>query len=183
MTHPSHSGTDVAEHHTANDTELLWGGPPAVMVEDGIQRLIGRQYGELRRYPTVAEIDENIYGRTAAPEITEAIIYAAKVFRQDVGRYPTPAEVLAGLLLVDTETALLTYVANDIRVGDRVMWAERDDNGQPLHQTLDGRDDMIVPAYGTITAQPEGWHGNNTITRDDGRTVIIGRKWLIKVPG
>ena len=39
-----------------------------------------------------------------------------------------------------------------------------------------------MPAYGTVTAQPEGWHGDNTITRDDGRTVIIGRKWLIKVP-
>ncbi len=39
-----------------------------------------------------------------------------------------------------------------------------------------------VPAYGTITAQPEGWHGDNMITRDDGRTVMIGRKWLIKVP-
>jgi len=116
------------------------------------------------------------------PEITDAIIYAAKVFRQDVGRYPTPTEVLAGLLLVDTEAALLSYVANDIRVGDRVMWAERDDNGQFLHQTLDGRDDMIVPAYGTVVAQPDGWDGDNTVTRDDGRTVIIGRKWLIKVP-
>ena len=63
------------------------------------------------------------------------------------------------------------------------MWAECDDNGELLHQTLDGRDDMIVPAHGTVTAQPEGWNGDNTITRDDGRTVIIGRKWLIKVPG
>jgi hypothetical protein len=63
------------------------------------------------------------------------------------------------------------------------MWAERDDYGELLHQTLDGRDDMIVPVYGTVTAQPEGWHGDNIITRDDGHTVIIGRKWLIKVPG
>ncbi len=45
------------------------------------------------------------------------------------------------------------------------------------------RDDMIVPAYGIVTAQPEGWHGDNIITRDDGRQVILGRKWLIKVPG
>jgi hypothetical protein len=43
----------------------------------------------------VAEIDEHIYSRTIAPEITEDIIFAANVFRQDVGRYPTPAEMLA----------------------------------------------------------------------------------------
>jgi hypothetical protein len=34
-------------------------------------------------------------------------------------RYPTPVEALAGLLLIDAETALLVYVANEIRVGDR----------------------------------------------------------------
>ena len=144
MTNGSFSGSALTEGH--DDAEMIWGGPPAAIIEEGIQRLIARLYGELRRYPTLAEVDEHIYGQTPAPEITEAIIYAAKVFRQDVGRYPTPAEVLAGLLLVDVETALLTYVANDIRVGDRVMWAERDNNGQLLHQTLDGRDDMIVPA-------------------------------------
>ena len=93
MTDYSHSGTDVAEDHTANDIELLWGGPPAVMIEEGIQRLIGRLYGDLRRYPTVAEIDEHIYGQTPAPEITEASIYAADVFRRDVGRYPSTAAV------------------------------------------------------------------------------------------
>jgi hypothetical protein len=91
--------------------------------------------------------------------------------------------VQAGLLMADTETALFVYLELEIQVGDRVMWAEHDDNGEFMHQTLDGRDDMIVPAYGTVTAQPEGWNGDNTITRDDGRTVIIGRKWLIKVPG
>ena len=41
---------------------------------------------------------------------------------------------------------------------------------------------MIVPAYGTVTAQPEGWHGDNAITRDDSHTAVIGRKWLFKVP-
>ena len=44
--------------------------------------------------------------------------------RSVVSRRLAP-EVVAGLLLVDTEIALLTYVANDIRVGDRVMWAEQ----------------------------------------------------------
>ena len=171
-----------AERGRDDGTAMLWGYPAAVMIEAGIQLLIARLHTESGHYPSSAEIREHIYGRTAAPEITDAIIYAAKVFRQDVGRYPTPTEVLAGLLLVDTEAALLSYVANDIRVGDRVMWAERDDNGQFLHQTLDGRDDMIVPAYGTVVAQPDGWDGDNTVTRDDGRTVIIGRKWLIKVP-
>ena len=102
------------------------------MIEAGAQRLIARLDTEWRRYPTVAEIHEHIYGHTPAPEITEGIIYAANIFRQDIGRYPTLAEVLAGLLLVDVEIALLTYVANDIRVGDRVMWAEHDDNSEFL---------------------------------------------------
>jgi hypothetical protein len=182
MTHWSRSGPSFAEGHTAEGTELLWGDPPAAMIEEGIQRLIARLYGELRRYPTVAEIDEHTYGPTTAPEMVEGIAKAARVFREDVGRAPTPAEVQAGLLMADTETALFSYMEHDIQVGDPVMWAERDDNGEFLHQTLDGRDDMIVPGYGTVTAQPEGWNGDNTITRDDGRTVIIGRKWLIKVP-
>jgi len=99
------------------------------MIEAGVQRLIARLDTAWDHYPTVAEIDDHIYGRTPAPEITEGIIYAANVFRQDVGRYPTPAEVLAGLLLVDVEIALLMYVANEILVGDRVMWAEHDDKG------------------------------------------------------
>jgi hypothetical protein len=153
------------------------------MIEEGIQRLIARLYGKLRRYPTVEEIDEQIYGPAIAPEIVEGMANAARVFREDVGRDPTPAEMQAGLLMADTETALMTYFGLDIQVGDRVMWADRDDNGKFLHQTLDGRDDMIGPAYGTVTAQPEGWHGDNIIARDDGREVILGRKWLVKVPG
>ena len=181
MTHWSHSGIAFTEGHDA--TEILWGYPPADKIDEGVQRLIARLYAELRRYPEVAEIDEHIYGPTTAPEIIEAIADAAKIFREDVGRDPTPAEAQAGLLMADTETALFTYLEHDIQVGDRVMWAECDDNGESLHQTLDGRDDMIVPAYGTVIAQPEGWHGDNTIPRDDGRTVILGRKWLIKVPG
>ena len=62
-----------------------------------------------------------------------------------------------------------------------MVWAEHDANGKFLHQTRDGTDDALVFAYGIITAQPEGWHGDSTITRDDGRTAIIGRKWLINV--
>ena len=167
--------------HSSNGTEMLWGEPPAAMIDDAIRRLIARLYSELRRHPTVAEIDEQIYGPTAAPEIVEGMANAARVFREDVGRDPTPAEVQAGLLLADPQAALFTYLEFEIQVGDRVMWAERDATGALLHQTLDGRDDMIVPAYGTVTAQPEGWHGDNTVQRDDGRTVTIGRKWLIKV--
>lgn len=182
MTHWSLGGTKLAESYT-DDTELLWGQPPAAMIEEGIQRLIARLYTQLRRYPTVAEIDEQTYGPTAAPEIIEGIANATKVFREDVGRGPTPAELAAGLLLADTEAALFTYLELEIQVGDRVMWAECDGNGDLLHQTLDGRDDMIVPAYGIVTAQPEGWNGENIITRDDGRTITIGRKWLIKVTG
>ncbi|MDR3657767.1 MAG: hypothetical protein P4L48_19545 [Mycobacterium sp.] len=180
MTHWSHSGIAFTEGH--DDTEILWGYPPADKIDEGILRLIARLYAELRRYPTVAEIDEQTYGPTTAPEIIEGIANAGRVFREDVGRDPTPAEVQAGLLLADTETALFTYMEHDIQVGDRVMWAERDDNGEFLRQTRDGTDDTLVFAYGTVTAQPDGWHGDNTITHDDGRTVVIGRKWLIKVP-
>ncbi len=181
MIHWGHSGIAFTEAH--DDAEIIWGDPPAEKIDEGVQRLIARLYAELRRYPEVAEIDEHIYGPTTAPEIIEAIADAAKIFREDVGRDPTSAKAQAGLLMADTETALFTYLEHDIQIGDRVVWAEHDDNGEFLHQTLDGCDDMVVPAYGTVTAQPEGWHCDNTITRDDGRTVIIGRKWLIKVPG
>ena len=161
---------------------ILWGYPAAAMIDAGVQQLIARLDTELRRYPTVDEVHEHIYGRTPAPEMTEGIIYAANVFRQDVGRYPTPAEVLTGLLLVDTELALFTYIANDIRVGDRVMWPKHDDKGELLHQARNGSDDTLVFAYGTVTAQADGWNGSNIITRDDGRTAVIGREWLIKMP-
>jgi hypothetical protein len=181
MTHWSHGGTNFIEGHNVIGAELQWGEPPTAMIEEGIQCLIARLYTELRRHPTVAEIDEQTYGPTAAPEIVEGMANAARVFREDIGRDPSPAELQAGLLLADTQGALFTYLELEIQVGDRVMWAECDDNGKRLHQTIDGRDDMIVPAYGTVVAQPEGWHGGNTIIRDDGRTVTIGRKWLIKV--
>jgi hypothetical protein len=181
MTHWSHGGTNFIEGHNVIGAELLWGEPPAAMIEEGIQRLIARLYTELRRHPTVAEIDEQIYGPTATAEILEAMANAARVFREDVGRDPTAAELQAGLLLADTQGALFTYLELEIQVGDRVMWAQCDDNGKRLHQTIDGRDDMIVPAYGTVTAQPDGWHGDNVIIGDDGRTVTIGRKWLIRV--
>jgi hypothetical protein len=178
---PHHDRRYQMTHSSDNGTEMLWGEPPAAMIDAAIQRLIARLYGELHHHPTVAEIDEHIYGSTVAQEIVEGIANAAKVFREDVGRDPAPAELQAGLLLADTQGALFTYLELEIQVGTRVMWAERDENGELLHQVADGRDDMIVRVYGTVTAQPEGWHGDNTITRDDGRTVVIGRKWLVKV--
>jgi len=168
--------------YSSSGTELLWGDSPAAMIEKGMQRLIARLYTELRRHPTVTEIDGQIYGPALAPEIVDGMAKAAKVFREDVGRDPTPAELQAGLLLTDTQGALFTYLELEIQVGDRVMWAECDGNGARLHQTLDGRDHMIVPAYGTVTAQPEGWQGDNIIIRDDGRTIVLARKWLIKLP-
>jgi hypothetical protein len=150
------------------------------MIEEGIQRLIARLYDELHRHPTVSEIDAHIYGSTAAPEIVEGMANAAMVFREDLGRDPTLAELQAGLVLADTQAALVTYLELEIQIGDRVMWAERDDNGELLHQILDGRD-SIVPMYGTVVAQPEGWQADNTVQCDDGRDITIGRKWLIKV--
>jgi hypothetical protein len=119
--------------HLSNGTELLWGDPPAAMIGEGIQRLFARLYSELRRHPTVAEIDEQTYGPTPAPEIVEGMANAARVFREDIGRDPTPAELQAGLLLADTQAALFTYLELEIQVGDRVMWAERDANGELLH--------------------------------------------------
>jgi hypothetical protein len=162
-------------------TEVLWGTSPEAMIEEGLLRLIGRLYSELHRHPTVAEIDEQTYGSVAAPEIAEALTNAARVFRRDTGRDPTQFELQAGLVLADTRVALITYLELEIQVGDRVMWAETDALGERLHQTIDGRDDMIVPAYGTVVAQPEGWMGQHTIEHDDGATVSIARKWLIRV--
>jgi len=46
--------------HLSHGTELLWGDPPAAMIEEGIQHLIARLYSERRRRPTVAEIDEQV---------------------------------------------------------------------------------------------------------------------------
>jgi hypothetical protein len=171
-----------ADGHTASSAEMLWGRPPAAMIDEGVQRLIARLYAELHRHPEGVEIDEQIHGPTPAPEVVEGITKAARVFHEDVGRNPTPAEVQAWLLLVDSQDALLAYLELEIQVGDRVMWAERGDNSEFLRQTVDGRD-AIVPAYGTVTAQPEGWYGENIITRDDGHTVVLGRKWLIKADG
>jgi hypothetical protein len=167
---------------TAEDSEpILWSYPAAAMIDAGVQRLIARLDSESGTYPTPREIDKDLYGATTPPEIIDAVAFADRVFRRDVGRFPTPVEVLAGLLDIDTELALFTYIANDILVGDRVMWPLHDDNGKLLHQARDGSEDTLVFAYGTVTAQPEGWNGPNTIASDDGRTAIIGRKWLIKV--
>lgn len=181
MAHLSTGDDDVAGRRPAHNSGLVWGKPPAAAIDQGIQRLIARLYNELRRHPTAGEIEENIYGPTLAPEIVEAMANAARIFRQGVGRDATPFELYAGLVLADARAAMFNYLEREIQPGDRVMWADCDANGQRLHQTLNGRDDMIVPAYGTVTAQPEGWYGENIITRDDGRRVIIGRSRLIKV--
>jgi len=85
-------------------------------------------------------------------------------------------------VLADTQAALFTYLEREIQVGDRVLWAEHDDEGELLRPTRDRSDDTLVFAYGTVTAQPDGWNGDNIITRDDGRTVRLGREWLIKMP-
>ena len=181
MTYASDIGDNVAGRRIARAAELVWGEPPAAMIDEALQRLIVRLYGELRHHPTVAEIDAQIYSATRAPEVLEGMANAARVFREDIGRDPTPAELQAGLLIADTQGALFTYLELEIQIGDRVMWAEHDANGELLHQTVDGRDDMIVPVYGTVTAQPQGWHADNIITRDDGQTITLGRKWLVKV--
>jgi hypothetical protein len=52
MTDWGQSGMSFVEQHSANGNGLLWGDPPAAMIEEGIQRLIARLYGELRRHPT-----------------------------------------------------------------------------------------------------------------------------------
>lgn len=180
MTNASRDSNDLTLGCNASGAELVWGEPPAAVIDEAIQQLIARLYDELHRHPTVAEVDAHIYAPIAAPEIAEGMANAARVFRGDIGRDPNPAELQAGLLLADTQAALFTYLELEIQIGDRVMWAERDDNGELLHQILDGRD-SIVPIYGTVMAQPEGWHAHNTVKCDDGRDLSIGRKWLIKV--
>lgn len=168
---------------TPEDSEhILWTHPADAMIDAGVQRLIARLDSESGTYPTPQEIDINLYGATPPPEIIDAVAYAVRVFRRDLGRYPTPLEVMAALLEIDTECALFTYIANDILVGDRVMWPLHDDSGKLLRLTRDGSDDTLVFDYGTVTAQPEGWNGPNTIASDDGRTLVIGREWLVKVP-
>lgn len=108
---------DASDH----DMQVLWGPRPAAMIDAGLQRLIARLDTELGRYPNIEEIDEIVYGHTPAPEIIDGIVHATAIFRADVGRYPTPAEMIAGLLATDTDLALTAYIANEIRVGDRVM--------------------------------------------------------------
>lgn len=159
---------------------ILWSYPAAAMIDAGVQRLIARLDADSGTYPTPQEVGESIYGATTAPEIIDGIILAAEVFLRDVGRYPTPTEVMAALLDIDTAVALLNYIASDIRVGDRVMWPLHDDNGKLLHQTRAGSDDTLVWVHGTVRAQPEGWNGPNIIETEDGRSLAIGREWLVK---
>ena len=164
-----------------HDVQVLWGPRPAAMIDAGVQRLIARLNNELGRYPKIEEIDGLIYGPGPAPEIIDGIVYATAMFRADVGRYPMPAEIIAGLLATDTDVALTAYIANEIRVGDRVMWAEQDNTGQFLHRARENSYDTLVIYYGTVTGQPQGWDGPNVIIRDDGRTVSIDRERLIRV--
>jgi hypothetical protein len=73
-----------------DDTVMLWGYPAATMIDAGVQRLITRLDTAWYRYPTVAKIDDHIYGGTATPEITEGIIYAAQVSVRMSGVTPHP---------------------------------------------------------------------------------------------
>lgn len=164
-----------------DEAAAQWGPPPAEVIAEGKQRLIARLYRELDRHPSATQVDEETFGPETAPEMIEAIAGAAEVFRRDLGRNPTEHEVLGGLLLDDTDDALLIYLEREIQVGDRVIWPERDAEGNYLHHTIDGRE-LVVSGFGTVTAQPDGWHGDNVIASDDGRTVVLGRKWLRKQP-
>ena len=163
MNEPIHRETDIIRW--AEDRNIF-GGATAVSQLKKLREEV-RELND-------AVVDEN------TPEIIDGIILAAEVFLRDVGRYPTPIEVMGALLDIDTAVALLNYIASDIRVGDRVMWPLHDDNGKLLHQTRSGSDDTLVWVHGTVRAQPEGWNGPNIIETEDGRSLAIGREWLVK---
>lgn len=55
-----------------------------------------------------------MYGPTPPSEIVNALIYATMAFAHRFDRYPTPIELMLGMLTTDTDTALGTCVADDL---------------------------------------------------------------------
>jgi len=176
MAHWTSCGIPFSEG--AADTTPRWPLAAAALIADGKQRVIDRLLDKLNYLPSAATIDENIFGASTTPEIIEAIAAAAEVFRSEVGRYPTHDDVMSALQADDTQTALHIYLEREIQVGDSVIWPKFDENGEfLLTKDEDGRE-VVQTFSGTVIAQPNGWHGDQTIARDDGGTIVIGRSWI-----
>jgi hypothetical protein len=176
MAHWTDSGIPFSE--TAADTTPSWPLAAAEIIADGKQRVIDRLQDELNYLPSAAGIDEAIFGASTAPEIIEAIAKVAEVFRAEVGRYPTHDEVMSALQADGTQKAMHIFLEREIQIGDSVIWPKFDDNGEfLLTKDEDGRE-VVETFSGTVIAQPNGWHGEQTIANDDGGTIVIGRSWV-----
>ena len=90
-------------------TGLTWGDQPADMIDEGMNRLIGRLYLQRKRLPTVKELDALKYAVDKPAELIFAIKEAARVFTEDVERAPSSEEILAGLNFADSQVALETF--------------------------------------------------------------------------
>ena len=96
------------------DEAFLWGDAPADIIDDATDRLMTRLTTELGRFPTVDEIDLQKYIFPSA-EIQAAKQEVERVFLSDIGRLPSPEEVIAGMRFSDTETALMFFKQRNAR--------------------------------------------------------------------
>ena len=104
--------------HNPDGTAMRWGDGPSDELCAGMAALIERLRRELGRYPSIAEIDAQ---KTTAWEMRRALRDAAKAFRDDLGRPPTPGEIQAGLDFAAAAFALDSVVSDDISAGDTVL--------------------------------------------------------------
>lgn len=100
--------------NASGDEAFLWGDAPADIIDDATDRLMTRLTTELGRFPTVDEIDLQKYIFPSA-EIQAAKQEVERVFLSDIGRLPSPDEVIAGMRFSDTETALMFFKQRNAR--------------------------------------------------------------------
>lgn len=60
------------------------------------------------------EINARLYGPTLPSEILNVLIFATLSLTHRFHRYPTPTELMMGMLISDTETAMLTCMADEL---------------------------------------------------------------------
>ncbi len=186
----SRDGTSFAEGRNADGSEMLWGDAPADAIGDGMDALVKRLRKELGRYPSVEEIDSLKFGDAVhhvAPEIVKAIRRAEKVFREDIGREMTLAELTAGLRFSDTSLHLEMTQERDYAPGDLVRFAKQDGNGRHVRLDAAGEypDDVgtshrageLVVLRGRLVELRAG----DAIVDVDGELMTIGRAWISKI--
>lgn len=122
-------------------TEMMFGDAPADALAAGLHNLIGRLRAELGRFPTLSEVDQI---KASAPEMLAAIAEATEVFRQDIGRGLTPAEITAGLAFIDTAITLDEIERAEINVGDVVRFALWRVTGSAAGREMDRFVDGVV---------------------------------------